>query len=95
MSSSPTPEGLLRFGRPNFLDGFTARSPAGTSTCVNCVHAVIGGEGSPLLLVHGCPYLVRLADADAGPHSRHARISPSDKVPDGYDTGTSAATWSR
>jgi hypothetical protein len=55
MSSSPTLEGLLPFPGPtNLVDGFTGTF---TSRYVDArelrMHAVIGGEGPPLLLVPG------------------------------------------
>ena len=62
------------------------------------LHAVIGGDGPPLLLVHGWPqtwYAWRLRDAGAGPRLPVVAVDQrgiglSDKPPDGYDTGTLA-----
>ena len=54
MSSAPTPESLLRFRGPNLVDGFTDTfSSRYVDVREVCMHAVIGREGSPLLLVHG------------------------------------------
>src|SRR5215218_9507213 len=56
-ASLPTPEGPLSVsGAPNLPDGFTDTF---TSRYIDTdelrQHAVIGGEGPPLLLVHGWP----------------------------------------
>jgi pimeloyl-ACP methyl ester carboxylesterase len=57
MSSAPTPEGPGSvFGAPNLPEGFTDTF---TSRYVDTgelrLHAVTGGDGPPLLLVHGWP----------------------------------------
>jgi pimeloyl-ACP methyl ester carboxylesterase len=57
LSSSPTPEGPASVsGAPNLPEGFTDTF---TSRYVEAgelrLHAVIGGDGPPLLLVHGWP----------------------------------------
>ena len=103
MSSSPTPEGLLRFGAPNLLDGFTDTF---TSRYVDArelrMHAVIGGEGPPLVLVHGWPqtwYAWRMLmpalarDFEVIAVDRRG-IAPSDKPPTGTTRAPSPATWS-
>jgi pimeloyl-ACP methyl ester carboxylesterase len=59
MNSSPTPEGPGSVsGAPNLLEGFANTF---TSRYVDTgdlrLHAVTGGEGRPLLLVHGWPQL--------------------------------------
>src|ERR1700741_140820 len=70
MNSSPVPEGPGSVsGAPNlpagFTDTFTSRY---VDTGELRLHAVVGGAGPPLLLVHGWPQTwVRLAHADAGP----------------------------
>src|SRR5215208_3261824 len=101
-SSAPlsTPEGPLSgSGAPNLPDGFTDTF---TSRYVNAgglrQHAVIGGEGPPLLLVHGWPenwYAWRLLmpalarDFEVIAVDQRG-IGLSDKPQDGYDTGTLA-----
>jgi len=104
MSSSstglPTPEGPGSVsGAPNLPAGFT-----GTFKSVYVdigklrLHAVIGGDGPPLLLVHGWPetwYAWRLLmlalarDFSVVAVDRRG-IGLSDKPEDGYDTGTLA-----
>ena len=86
-------------GAPNlpagFTDTFTSRY---IDTGELRLHAVIGGDGPPLLLVHGWPenwYAWRLRDAGAGPGLQviavdQRGIGLSDKPADGYDTGTLA-----
>jgi pimeloyl-ACP methyl ester carboxylesterase len=104
MSSSSvplsTPEGPGSVsGAPNlpagFTDTFTSRY---IDTGELRLHAVIGGEGPPLLLVHGWPenwYAWRLVMPELArdfqviaPDQRG--IGLSDKSQDGYDTGTLA-----
>jgi len=104
MSSSPaplsTPEGPLSVsGAPNlpagFTDTFTSRY---IDTADLRQHAVIGGEGPPLLLVHGWPenwYAWRLLmpalarDFEVVAVDQRG-IGLTDKPQDGYDTGTLA-----
>ena len=82
MSSSPHPEGPGSVsGAPNlpagFTDTFTSRY---VDTGEVRLHAVVGGDGPPLLLVHGWPEtLVRVApgDAGAGPGLRGHRRRPA------------------
>jgi pimeloyl-ACP methyl ester carboxylesterase len=109
MSSSsadlPIPEGSGSVsGAPNLPDGFTDTF---TSRYVNTgelrQHVVTGGQGPPLLLVHGWPQtwyawrLVMTALARdffvVAPDQRGTGLSS--RPADGYDTGTLAATWSR
>lgn len=62
------------------------------------LHAVIGGEGPPLLLVHGWPenwyawrlLMPKLAERFTVIAVDQRGIGLSDKPPDGYDTGTLA-----
>ena len=102
MSSSPPPRegpGSVS-GAPNlpagFTDTFTSRY---IDTGELRLHAVIGGEGPPLLLVHGWPetwYAWRLLmpalarDFEVIAVDQRG-IGLSDKPADGYDTGTLAA----
>jgi pimeloyl-ACP methyl ester carboxylesterase len=101
MSSSPSPEGPGSVsGAPNLPAGFTGTF---TSRYVDTgevrLHAVTGGEGLPLLLVHGWPqtwYAWRmLMPALARDFSVVAvdqrGIGLSDKPQDGYDTGILAS----
>jgi pimeloyl-ACP methyl ester carboxylesterase len=96
----PAPEGPGSVsGAPNLLAGFTATF---TSRYVDTgevrLHAVTGGEGPPLLLVHGWPetwYYWRLVmpglARDFSVVAVDQRgIGLSDKPADGYDTGTGA-----
>jgi len=100
-SAATTPEGPGSVsGAPNlpagFADTFTSRY---VDTGELRLHAVIGGDGPPLLLVHGWPqtwYAWRmLMPALARDFSVVAvdqrGIGLSDKPQDGYDTGTLAA----
>src|SRR5215213_2104965 len=104
MSSSsthlPTPEGPLSVsGAPNLPDGFTDTF---TSRYIDTgelrQHAVIGGEGPPLLLVHGWPeswYAWRLLMPALARDFRviavdQRGIGLTDKPEDGYDTGALA-----
>ena len=99
-ASLPTPEGPGSVsGAPNlpagFADTFASRY---IDTGEMRLHAVIGGEGPPLLLVHGWPqtwYAWRMvmpalaADFTViAPDQRW--IGLSDKPADGYDAGTLA-----
>ncbi len=104
MSSSstglPTPEGPGSVsGAPNlpagFTDTFTSRY---IDTGEVRLHAVIGGEGPPLLLIHGWPgswYYWRLVmpalarDFEVIAVDQRG-IGLSDKPEEGYDTGTLA-----
>src|SRR5687767_10007584 len=101
-SSAPlsTPEGPGSVSRaPNlpvgFTDTFTSRF---IDTDELRLHAVIGGEGPPLLLVHGWPenwYAWRLLMPQLARDFEviavdQRGIGLSDKPQDGYDTGTLA-----
>ena len=104
MSSSstglPTPEGPGSVsGAPNLPEGFTDTF---TSRYVDTgdvrLHAVIGGDGPPLLLIHGWPgswYYWRLVmpalarDFEVIAVDQRG-IGLSDKPEEGYDTGTLA-----
>jgi pimeloyl-ACP methyl ester carboxylesterase len=101
MNASPTPQGPgSASGAPNLPAGFTGTF---TSRFVDTgdlrLHAVTGGNGPPLLLVHGWPqtwYAWRmLMPALARDFSVVAvdqrGIGLSDKPQDGYDTGTLAS----
>ena len=93
----------LRLGSPHLPEGFTYTF---TSRYVDTsdvrLHAVIGGGGPPLLLIHGCPgslYYWRLVlSALAWDFQVIAvdqrGIGLSDKPEAGYDTGTSRTTSS-
>jgi pimeloyl-ACP methyl ester carboxylesterase len=101
MSASSTPRGPGSVsGAPNLPAGFT--DDTFTSRLIDTgqlrLHAVIGGQGPPLLLVHGWPqtwYAWRLL---LPPLARDFQvvavdqrgIGLSDKPPDGYDTATLA-----
>ena len=104
MSSSstqlPTPEGPLSVsGAPNLPEGFTDTF---TSHYIDTdelrQHAVIGGEGPPLLLVHGWPqnwYAWRLLMPELARDFEviavdQRGIGLTDKPQGGYDTGTLA-----
>jgi pimeloyl-ACP methyl ester carboxylesterase len=100
-SSAPsTPEGLASSrGAPNLPPGFTDTF---TSRYIDAgelrLHAVIGGEGPPLLLVHGWPetwYAWRLLMPELARDFEviavdQRGIGLSDKPADGYDAGTLA-----
>jgi pimeloyl-ACP methyl ester carboxylesterase len=109
MSSSstglPIPEGPGSVsGAPNLPDGFTGRF---TSRYIDTgevrLHAVIGGDGPPLLLIHGWPgswYYWRLVmptlARDFSVIAVDQRgIGLSDKPEEGYDTGTLANDLAR
>src|SRR6476660_2947613 len=100
MNTSPTPQGPGSVsGAPNlpagFTDTFTSRY---VDTGELRLHAVTGGDGPPLMLVHGWPqtwYAWRmLMPALARDFTVVAvdqrGIGLSDKPEDGYDTGTLA-----
>jgi pimeloyl-ACP methyl ester carboxylesterase len=105
MSSSsippPTPEGPgTTSGAPNLPSGFTETfSSRYVDTGELRQHAVVGGDGPPLLLLHGWPqtwYAWRLVMPALArdfqviaPDQRGTGLSG--KPPDGYDTGTLAA----
>src|SRR5919199_6532227 len=95
-----TPEGPLSVsGAPNLPDGFTDTF---TSRYIDTdelrQHAVIGGEGPPLLLVHGWPqnwYAWRLLMPALARDFQviavdQRGIGLSDKPQSGYDTSTQA-----
>src|SRR5512133_108377 len=96
----PTPEGPGSVsGAPNLPAGFpdTFRSRFVDTGDVR-LHAVIGGDGPPLLLVHGWPqtwYAWRLVMPTLAQDFRviavdQRGIGLSDRPTDGYDTGTLA-----
>jgi pimeloyl-ACP methyl ester carboxylesterase len=100
MSSAPTPEGPGSVsGAPNlpagFADTFTSRY---VDIGALRLHAVIGGDGPPLLLVHGWPqtwYAWRMLMPTLARDFQviavdQRGIGLSDKPEDGYDTGTLA-----
>jgi pimeloyl-ACP methyl ester carboxylesterase len=101
MNSAPTPEGPGSVsGAPHLAEGFTGTF---TSRYVDTAdlrqHVVSGGEGPPLLLVHGWPqtwYAWRLVMpalardfSVVAPDQRGCGLSG--KPPGGYDTATLAA----
>ncbi|HEX3307206.1 MAG TPA: alpha/beta fold hydrolase, partial [Streptosporangiaceae bacterium] len=101
MNASPAPQGPGSVsGAPNLPAGFTDTF---TSRFIDTgdlrLHAVTGGDGPPLLLVHGWPQLWyawrMLMPALARDFSVVAvdqrGIGLSDKPQDGYDTGTLAS----
>jgi pimeloyl-ACP methyl ester carboxylesterase len=101
MNSSPIPEGPGSVsGAPNLPQGFTDTF---TSRYVDTgelrLHAVTGGEGPPLLLVHGWPQLwyqfrmimPGLARGFSVVAVDQRGIGLSDKPEDGYDTATLAS----
>lgn len=100
MSTSPTPEGPgTAAGAPNLPAGFTDTF---TSRYVDAgevrLHAVVGGEGPPLLLVHGWPeswyawrHLMPALARDFEVVAVDQRgMGLSDKPEGGYDTGAQA-----
>jgi pimeloyl-ACP methyl ester carboxylesterase len=100
MSAASTPEGPGSVsGAPNlpagFTDTFTSRF---IDTGELRLHAVIGGEGPPLLLVHGWPqtwYAWRMVMPTLARDFQVVAVDQrgiglSDKPQDGYDTGTPA-----
>src|SRR5580765_2548258 len=99
-SAAAIPEGPGSVsGAPNlpagFTDTFTSRY---VDTSGLRQHAVIGGDGPPLLLVHGWPenwYAWRLLMPALARDFQviavdQRGIGLTDKPPDGYDTGTQA-----
>src|SRR5512132_4284774 len=100
MSSASTPEGPGSVsGAPNlpagFADTFSSRY---IDTGEARLHAVIGGDGPPLLLVHGWPetwyawrHVMPALSRDFEVIAVDQRgIGQSDKPQDGYDTATQA-----
>jgi pimeloyl-ACP methyl ester carboxylesterase len=100
MSSSPTPEGPGSVsGAPNLPAGFAGTF---TSRYIDAgevrLHAVTGGEGPPLLLVHGWPqtwYAWRMVMPELARDFSVVAVDQrgiglSDKPQDGYDTATLA-----
>jgi pimeloyl-ACP methyl ester carboxylesterase len=100
MNSAPTPEGPGSVsGAPNLPAGFADTfSSKYIDTGEVRLHAVIGGDGPPLLLVHGWPetwYAWRLVMPALAANFEviavdQRGIGLSDKPQDGYDTGTQA-----
>jgi pimeloyl-ACP methyl ester carboxylesterase len=101
MTSSTTPEGPGSVsGAPNLPEGF---ADTFTSRFVDVgelrLHAVIGGDGPPLLLIHGWPQtwyawrmlMPTLAQAFEVIAVDQRGIGVSDKPREGYDVGTLAA----
>src|SRR5690242_16925697 len=100
MSTTPTVEGMGAVsGAPNLPEGFTDTF---TSRYIDAgvvrLHAVIGGAGPPLLLIHGWPqtwYAWRMVmpalaeDFEVNAVDQRG-IGLSDKPQDGYDIGTLA-----
>ena len=104
MSSSFTPEGPGSVsGAPNLADGFGETFASRyIDTGDVTLHAVIGGGGPPLLLIHGWPgswYYWRLVmpalarDFEVVAVDQRG-IGLSDKPEDGYDAGTLASDLS-
>jgi pimeloyl-ACP methyl ester carboxylesterase len=101
MASTSNPEGPGSVsGAPNLPDGFAATFASRYVDSGDVrLHAVIGGHGPPLLLLHGWPetwYAWRmLMPALAGDFEvivpDHRGVGLSDKPKDGYDVGTLAA----
>ena len=100
MSTTSTVEGMGAVsGAPNLPEGFTATF---TSRYIDAgdvrLHAVIGGEGPPLLLIHGWPQtwyawrmvMPALAEDFEVIAVDQRGIGLSDKPRDGYDTETLA-----
>jgi pimeloyl-ACP methyl ester carboxylesterase len=101
MNATSIPEGPGSVaGAPNlpggFAETFTSRFVAAGDLRL---HAVIGGEGPPLLLIHGWPetwyawrmVMPRLAESFEVIAVDQRGIGLSDKPDDGYDIGTLAA----
>ena len=98
-SDTPEGPGSVR-GAPNlppgFADTFTSRF---VDTGQLRLHAVTGGQGPPLLLVHGWPqtwYAWRMLMPALARDFQVVAVDQrgiglSDKPPDGYDTGTLAS----
>jgi pimeloyl-ACP methyl ester carboxylesterase len=100
MSTTSTVEGMGSVsGTPNLPEGFTETF---TSRHINTgdvrLHAVIGGDGPPLMLIHGWPQtwyawrmlMPALAQDFEVIAVDQRGIGLSDKPTDGYDTGTLA-----
>src|SRR5438105_12144916 len=104
MSSSstrpPTPTGPGSVaGAPNLPDGFTNTFTSHyVETGAVRLHAVIGGDGPPLLLIHGWPgswYYWRLVMPELAREFEVVAVDQrgiglSDKPEEGYDTATLA-----
>src|SRR5215472_8236168 len=100
-TSQPTPDGFGSVSQaPNLPDGFTNTFTSHyVDTSALRQHAVIGGDGPPLLLVHGWPqtwYAWRLVMPALARHFQVIAVDQrgtglSDRTPDGYDTGTMAS----
>jgi pimeloyl-ACP methyl ester carboxylesterase len=100
MSSPSVPEGPGSVsGAPNLPPGFAETfSSRYVDTGELRLHAVVGGDGPPLLLVHGWPetwyawrkLMPALARDFAVVAVDQRGIGLSDKPTDGYDTGTQA-----
>ena len=103
MTSPSTPEGPGSVcGAPNLPAGFTGTFASRyVDTGELRLHAVTGGDGPPLLLVHGWPQTWYLApdDAGAGPGLPVVAVDQrgiglSDKPRAGMTPPASPATWS-
>jgi pimeloyl-ACP methyl ester carboxylesterase len=100
-TSQLTPDGFGSVSQaPNLPDGFTTTfSSRYVDTSALRQHAVIGGDGPPLLLVHGWPqtwYAWRLVMPALARDFQVIAVDQrgtglSDSTPDGYDTGTLAS----
>jgi pimeloyl-ACP methyl ester carboxylesterase len=93
-------QGLRVLAAPDLPDGFTATFQSRfIETSSVRLHAVIGGSGPPLLLVHGWPqnwYAWRLLMPSLAEHFTIIAVDQrgvglSDKPSAGYDTGTLAS----
>ena len=99
-TSQPVPDGFGSVSQaPNLPDGFTNTFTSHfVDTAMLRQHAVIGGDGPPLLLVHGWPqtwYAWRLVMPALAEDFQviavdQRGIGLSDRTQDGYDTGTLA-----
>jgi pimeloyl-ACP methyl ester carboxylesterase len=100
MSSTATPQGSGSVsGAPNLPDGFADMFESRFVDIDGLqLHAVVGGEGPPLLLIHGWPqtwYAWRMVMPALAQDFRviavdQRGIGMSDKPRDGYDIGTLA-----
>jgi pimeloyl-ACP methyl ester carboxylesterase len=98
MSSAATPEGPGSVsGAPNLPAGFADRFSSRFVEAGDVrLHAVIGGDGPPLLLIHGWPetwyawrfIMPALADEFEVIAVDQRGVGLSDKPPGGYDTGS-------
>jgi pimeloyl-ACP methyl ester carboxylesterase len=101
MNTASIPEGPGSVsGAPNLPDGFTDTFASRFIDVGDLqLHAVIGGEGPPLLLIHGWPetwyawrmVMPKLAESFEVIAVDQRGIGLSDKPSDGYDIGTLAA----